>query len=115
MMDGQTMTAMKNSLTIVTGASSNHFSRNNPKELVATITNCYDKAKNPDRLEFIVRLDYEDPALPSYLYLGNTPTVRLIIGPSLGYARIHAHYEKCYHLSTGQFVLAYNDDMIIET
>ena len=101
-------------------------SRGNPKELLETIASCEDMAAQSSRLEFIVRLDGDDPALSDYI-TDVTPTVawrravnkgdfvKWIVGEPFGYARIHDYYEEMYRMSKGDLLLAFNDDMRIDT
>lgn len=101
-------------------------SRGNPKELLETIKACEDMASEPARLEFVVRLDADDPALKDYVQ-DIVPTVawrrsivkgefaKWLVGERLGYKRIHDYYEECYKLSSGELLLAFNDDMLIST
>lgn len=87
--------------------------RNNNDELRATIQSCIGRAMHPQRLEFIVRLDYD--AELALLDEAWVPLTKIIIGPRMGYKHIHAYYEECYRLSSGDLILAFNDDVRMES
>lgn len=61
-----------------------------------------------------MRLDEDDPTFLDYERCFR-PGVHWIMGPRLGYARIHEYYEECYKLSIGDLILAYNDDVEMMT
>lgn len=95
-------------------------SRGNPVALCNTIDNCLYAASYPDRLEFVVRIDHDDKSHREYrdrvgLALRAGIDVKLRVDAPLGYRRMHDYYEEMYLLSKGDFLLAYNDDMTIET
>jgi hypothetical protein len=66
-------------------------------------------AEHPDRVEVILRCDFDDTAMVAYL--GGLARHRFIVGPRLsGYAALPAFANEAARLSTGDLILVVNDD-----
>lgn len=93
-------------------------SRGNPKELAQAIRALIDHSSNPDRVEIVVRLDADDPALPDYLSLldsGISAWTKFIIGKSFGYSGYNEYYDDCRRLACGDLMWVFNDDTMVKT
>jgi hypothetical protein len=77
-------------------------SRGNAHLLAESIHFLLSRAANPKQIEIVLRMDNDDPAAIVF------PSA--ILGPSLGYTGNHIYYEECYRRSTGDLLLAWNDD-----
>ena len=60
--------------------------------------------------EVLVRVDADDPSLSAYDGLAN-----LVVGPRLGYARLHEYYNELAARARGNWLLIWNDDSLMET
>jgi hypothetical protein len=77
-------------------------SRGNAHLLAESIHFLLSRAANPKEIEILLRMDDDDPGAMVF------PSA--ILGPSLGYTGNHIYYEECYRRSTGDLLLAWNDD-----
>lgn len=90
-------------------------SRGRPNEFYNMCESLVNKAKNPDLVEIIVRLDNNDPLLSQYLntVLDKAPYLasKYIIGDRLnGYRSFNQMLDECASLSNGELLFEMNDD-----
>lgn len=82
-----------------------------------TISSFFEMAKNKDNIEFIIRCDSDDKEF--LLKLTELPyfeRIKVIIGNRYsGYYDLHLFYNEMLKLSTGNFIMPINDDLICET
>lgn len=92
--------------------------RSRPAELRETLRAVHDLAEQPDQVEAVCRLDWDDPQLDD-----NFKVLRefcqfnyAITGPRRrGYSSVVEFMDECAAVSTGQLILCFNDDMRMET
>lgn len=87
-------------------------SRGNPSGLFNTVAMLLSRASAPQLVEVIVRLDFDDTAIPEYVR--NCFPQKTIIGPPHGYAS-NEYYEDCLRLSRGRLIWVFNDDVEVQT
>ena len=63
-------------------------------------------------IEVLVRVDEDDPRLDDYLAL---PGMDVIVGPHHGYGALHRYYNELAERATGEWLLIWNDDCIMQT
>jgi len=68
------------------------------------------KANDPDSIDILVRHDDDDP--PSIPF---TPKVRLFSGARHGYRHLHLYYNELAEKATGDWILSWSDDAVMET
>lgn len=90
-------------------------SRGNPKELHSLLSNLENFADAPASVEFVLRLDSDDPALKGYSLMIDLKKHKTIIGDPLGYGGVHQYVEECYQLAEGDLLWLCNDDVECET
>lgn len=92
-----------------------------PERLARCAHAVFSTASDPQTVELICRLDADDDALPAYSevlkqLIAAGMNSRFIIGSRhSGYASYHLFVEDCARLSSGKFLIQFNDDMIIMT
>lgn len=94
--------------------------RARPKNLKSSIESVFDLAAKSDDVEFLVRLDDNDPYLAEERALlaqfpRSTTHIRVSVGPRLGYARMHEMYNRCAAAAKGQYLFVWNDDIELRT
>lgn len=87
--------------------------RGRPGPAAKSIASCLDMAEEPDRVEIVVRVDDNDPAVKEYEreVTSACPRAFILRGPRHGYARIFDYYQEMAVRSTGQQLVLWNDDM----
>lgn len=89
-------------------------SRERPLQLKATIASYYQNCK-PGGVEFIVRLDDDDPTLNQSIQEARL-IAKIIIGPRLhGYESIHTFCNEMLQLAKGDWIMLGNDDATMVT
>lgn len=87
--------------------------RGRSKQLDKTIKSIRRNADQPSKVEIIFRCDVDDQETLSYLSSNNEI---FIAGPrEKGYASLPKFMNQCARLSTGDIIMMFNDDAIIET
>ena len=89
--------------------------RGRPEKLKQAISSVRDTALNPQRIEFLLRVDDDDEATLGVLdTLG--PDVKALIGPrGQGYLDIHHHLHAMTQQAKGRWLFVFNDDSIMMT
>jgi hypothetical protein len=82
-------------------------SRGRPGPLARSIESLGDGA-----IEVLVRVDEDDPRLDDYLRL---PGANVIVGPHHGYRALQRYYEELAERASGEWLLVWNDDCIMQT
>jgi hypothetical protein len=82
-------------------------SRERPEPLARSIASL-----GADDLEVLVSVDEDDPRLDDYLCL---PGIDVIVGPRHGYRALHHYYNELAARATGEWLLLWNDDCIMQT
>jgi hypothetical protein len=82
-------------------------SRERPEPLARSIASL-----GAHELEVLVRIDDDDPRLDDYLRL---PGIDVIVGPRHGYRALHHYYNELAARATGEWLLLWNDDCIMQT
>lgn len=92
-------------------------SRGRPESLAASIRSLVDNAYDPACFEVLVYVDDDDPTRSTYLsQFKNDPRVRVIIGPHLGYSRLHECIAAdLVPRARGQWLWLWNDDALMTT
>lgn len=80
-------------------------SRERPELLMESLRSLGDRD-----VEFLIRLDEDDPLLESYADIPHT-----IIGPGYGYSGLMSYYNELAARATGDWVMLWNDDCIMQT
>jgi hypothetical protein len=101
-------------LSVLLPSRSRLSKRDNVLRLVES---CYRFAANPDSLEIIVRLDYDDElALSRISALEKFQDVRVIVGKRFsGYSNLHIFANECARLATGRWLGFFNDDAWVDS
>ena len=86
--------------------------------LLESLESLYDKARNPEQIQAIVRFDNDDTE--NLNNISNLPfdkiNIRVIIGPRFrGYQDMHIFINECCSLACGDFLLNWNDDATMLT
>ena len=65
-----------------------------------------------DKVEVLVYVDNDDPQLKEYQKIDN---ITLVIGPRVGYKNFHKMINKLAEESTGDLLMLWNDDALMES
>lgn len=95
-------------------------SRGDPRGTMCTIFNLFSMAAQPGRLEIVLRVDSDDPALIAYCGIEKELSrlglsVKLVVGPSLGYMGLNKYYQESYIASTGDLLLIFGHEVRVLT
>lgn len=85
--------------------------------LKETITSLLDLASNPDKIEILVKLDYDDEeSLSRISELPRIDNLKTIVSTRRnGYQSINLFQNELYALSTGNWLMSMNDDALMNT
>jgi len=93
-------------------------SRNRPELLLRSVAGLYEKASNPAGVEVLIANDPDDDMtvqVASQLFEA-FPTVRLIrVFRRYGYREFHEYFNTLCMSATGEWLLLWNDDAIMES
>jgi len=85
-------------------------SRGRPEGARRIIESGYRLAAHPENVEFIVRLDWDDPALSATLKALPNYSKAIIGSPLRGYLSLHEYTNDCAASSTADWLCGMNDD-----
>lgn len=96
--------------------------RGRRQALLNSIKSLVDQAAHPDRVEIILGIDQDDHGLPAYLQSDIAPLLSAhgtachaqIFDP-LGYAQMHRYVNQLASHATGEWLMFWNDDMLMQT
>lgn len=90
--------------------------------LLKSIKSLVNNAQHPDRLEFILGIDEDDDGLAAYLQQDIADFLRphgtachAQIFKPLGYAQMHRYVNQLASQATGEWLMFWNDDMLMQT
>ena len=88
--------------------------RGRPESFVKSVESLRSTAYDPGCFEVLAYVDRDDPSADVYTSL-DMPGVRVHVGPSLGYARLHECIASIVGASQGVWVWLWNDDAVMDT
>lgn len=88
-------------------------SRGRPELLEKSIDSLLSKAKG--EVEILVRFDEDDESRVKLNLNGNGPRVATFVGPRFGYRLLHEYYNELAKKATGDWLVLWNDDAVMET
>jgi hypothetical protein len=91
-------------------------SRGNPAGLQKSVEQLRENAARPELLEILIRVDEDDPEpynfLSTELYRGVKE--HFIPGERHGYRNLHLYYNEMAHRCSGDWIMLWNDDAVME-
>jgi glycosyltransferase involved in cell wall biosynthesis len=90
-------------------------SRGRPHYLMSLLDSIFSKAKTPDLIEVLIKLDDDDHETINTIGLLEmiNPNLKIIISPRP--ANLHVTINELAAISTGDFLFVINDDVIFNT
>lgn len=91
--------------------------RGRKEPLLKSIQSLLDQADEPDQVEVLLGMDYDDEDSVDYVktvILPQYPTVKLHMFPSYGYIKLNIYANALAALATGRWLMLWNDDAIIQ-
>ena len=92
--------------------------RGRKEPLLKSITSLLDLADNPDQIEILLGMDYDDEDSVNYVkseILPNYPNVKLHMFKSYGYTKLNMYANTLAGLSVGHWLILWNDDALMQT
>jgi len=92
--------------------------RGRKEPLLKSIQSLLDQADNPDKIEVLLGMDNDDVDSVEYVKAEILPkykNVKLYMFPSYGYGKLNMYANSLAALSTGYWLILFNDDAIIKT
>ena len=86
-------------------------SRGRPEQLWGAVFSAYKTATHPNRVEFIVRLDDDDPDKEKYFY-PRMKGVNMVVGER---GLLSEMWNECYEQANGEIVMHGGDDLVFRT
>lgn len=88
-------------------------SRGRPQQLKRAIDSLYQKARNPEKVEVVVRIDDDDQKTLEFLASATFPALVLCGPRRRGYLDLHHFIHEMAAAAQGKWLMAFNDDAVV--